>query len=935
MKTLTLKVSRLDSADKVALAEKTLSSLSGIADFTVRAAVEEVRIRHEQQTEPEAFQEALEAAGFFVYPVYDQPHEVFNTGDQVRRRGARQILYKQIAGIVISFLLVIGHLPTLLEVDMAWVPKVLQLPWVQLVLATPVQFWCGQAFYAGALRALRQRAATLDTLVVLGTSAAYFYSWLPTFFPQFLEAQGLAPAVYYEASSLVITLVLISQTIDQRAQTRTSNAMRKLVEMQAKTACVLREGQAVEMPLVDVKLGDRVLVRPGEQVPLDGEVIQGYSSVNEFILTGQDAPVEKRPGDTVTGTTFNQSGQFVFRVTRVGAVTVFTQLIALVKASQRNQKPTQRMVDRLTGWIVPLMILAAIATFVGWLVTTSNLTMASVTMANVLMVACPAALGLATTLALMIGGVGSAERGILMQGANTLDLAHQLQTIVLNKTGTLTQGKPRVTDYLSVRGASHHHSFSLKPATDAFSVLNLPRLDQADVMRLITVIEGYSGHPIGDAICDYVQTQAIELINPVRFPEDSDLSNFELIAGSGVQGKVSGRVVQIGTRRWLEELGINTQLTNFQGDSLPSLQLTWESEGKTVIWVAVDQAIKGLIGVSDPVNPNAADLVKALHQMGIEVVMMTGDNRRTADAIAEEVGIQHVIAEVRADQKVSVIKKLQSGKGHSQKRVVAMVGDSLSDVPAIAQADVGIAMGVANDLAIAASDMALLYIGLPGVVEAIQLSRATVRNIRQNLFLAFIFNLIGLPVAAGLLFPWYGWLLSPLIAGIAIALSLVAVVFNSMRLRWFRPRLEPTPRRSLALISKIRPDFVVWLLVSSLAIWVLASWLYPAHLGQVLGYLCGLCWAALLLAFGLRSRAASLPVLLFRCRQQLGLAAFAYSLQYLLWGVLRQPIGQAPWQSLLPGLILSVLSAVLFVIVLGDRPYAGKQRSDSLFSTSP
>ncbi|MEO1399894.1 MAG: copper-translocating P-type ATPase [Cyanobacteria bacterium J06635_1] len=929
MKTLTLKVSRLDSADKVTLAEKTLTSLSGIINFKVKADVEEVIIRHGQQIEPESFQQALEAAGFLVYPVYDQPHQVFNTGDQVRRRDARQTLYKQVFGIVVCCLLVIGHLPSLLEVDIAWIPKVLQLPWVQLLLATPVQFWCGQSFYAGAWRSLRQRVATLDTLVVLGTGTAYFYSLLPTFFPQLLIAQGLAPEVYYEASALVITLVLISQTLDKRAQLRTSNAMRKLVEMQAKTACVLREGQAVNTPLVDVKLGDFVLVRPGEQVPLDGEVVEGYSSVNEFILTGADAPVEKRVGDPVTGTTFNQSGQFVFRVTRVGAVTVFTQLIELVKSAQRNKKPSQRTVDRLTGWIVPLMILLAIATFVGWLVVTSNLTMASVTMANVLMIACPAALGLATTLALMIGGVGSAERGILMQGADTLDLAHQLQTIVLNKTGTLTQGKPRVTDYLSVRGASHHHSFSLKPATDTFSVLNLPRLDQADVMRLIAVIEGYSGHPIGDAICDYVQTQAIELINPIRFPSNSDLSDFELVAGSGVQGKVSGRFIQIGTRRWLEEQGINTQLTNFQGDSLPSLQLTWENEGKTVIWVAINHAVKGLIGVSDPINHNAPDLVKALHQMGIEVVMMTGDNHRTAEAIAEEVGIQHVIAEVRADQKVSVIKQLQSGRGKGPKRVVGMVGDSLSDVPAIAQADVGIAMGVANDLAIAASDMALLYIGLPGVVEAIQLSRATVRNIRQNLFLAFIFNAIGLPVAAGLLFPWYGWLLSPLIAGIAISLSLVAVVFNSMRLRWFRPRLEPSIKRSAGILSKIRPDFVLWLLGSSAAIWVLAGWLYPDHLGQVLGYLCGLCWLALVLAFGLRSRSW-----LFRCRQQIGLAALAYSLQYLLWGILKQPIGQILWQNLLPGLILSLLSALLFVIVLGNRQSVEKQPSDSLLSAN-
>ncbi|MEM9165343.1 MAG: HAD-IC family P-type ATPase, partial [Cyanobacteria bacterium P01_F01_bin.4] len=407
MKTLTLKVSRLDSADKISLAEKTFTSLKGIADFKVKAAIEEVVIRHEQQTAPESFQQALETAGFFVYPIYDQPHEVFNTGDQVRRRGARQVLYKQVFGIVVCCLLVIGHLPSLLEVDIAWIPKVLQLPWVQLLLATPVQCWCGQAFYAGAWRSLRQRVATLDTLVVLGTGTAYFYSLLPTFFPQLLIDQGLAPEVYYEASALVITLVLISQTIDKRAQLRTSNAMRKLVEMQAKTACVLREGQAVNTPLVDVKMGDLVLVRPGEQVPLDGEVVEGYSSVNEFILTGADAPVEKRVGDPVTGTTFNQSGQFVFRVTRVGAVTVFTQLIELVKSAQRNKKPSQRTVDRLTGWIVPLMILLAIATFVGWLVVTSNLTMASVTMANVLMIACPAALGLATTLALMIGGVGS------------------------------------------------------------------------------------------------------------------------------------------------------------------------------------------------------------------------------------------------------------------------------------------------------------------------------------------------------------------------------------------------------------------------------------------------------------------------------------------------------------------------------------------------
>jgi len=782
MDTLTLKLRGMSCAACANNVEKAIRSVRGVIDCNVNFGAEQAAINYDRSlTNLEQIQSAIAAAG---YSSYSLSEEILSQEDDAeiatRQAKQRELFLKVTVGGVISSFLFLGSLPMMTGLNLPFIPSFLENPWLQLVLTTPVMFWCGGSFYRNGWKAFKRHTATMDTLIALGTSAAYLYSLFITVFPGFFIAQGLVPHVYYEVAAIVITLILLGRLLENRAKGQTSEAIRKLMGLQARDARVIRNGVEIDVPIAEVRINDVILVRPGEKIPVDGEVIAGVSTVDEAMVTGESLPVKKQPGDEVIGATINGAGAFQFRATRVGKDTFLAQIVKLVQQAQGSKAPIQRLADRVTGWFVPAVIAIAIATFIIWFSFTGNLTLATMTTVGVLIIACPCALGLATPTSVMVGTGKGAENGILIKGADSLELAHKIQTIVLDKTGTLTVGKPTVTDFVTVNGTADGNELK--------------------VLQLAATVERNSEHPLASAVVRYAESQEVSLV---------EANNFQTIAGSGVQAIVSDRLVQIGTQRWLTELGINTT-------ALQQYKNAWEAAGKTVILIALDGEIEAVMGIADALKPSSAAVVKTLQKLGLEVVMLTGDNQKTAEAIAQQVGIKRVFAEVRPDRKAAIIQSLQQEMGLKRAQgknspnsslltpnsslltpnsslltphsIVAMVGDGINDAPALAQADVGIAIGTGTDVAIAASDITLISGDLQGIVTAIQLSRATINNIRQNLFFAFIYNVIGIPIAAGILFPIFGWLLNPIIAGAAMALSSVSVVSNALRLRKFQPK---------------------------------------------------------------------------------------------------------------------------------------------------
>jgi Cu+-exporting ATPase len=778
MDTLTLKLRGMSCASCAKRIEKTILSVTGVSECSVNFGAEQAVVKYNpRKTNFKQIQSTVESAGYSAYSLED---EGMMTGEDdaqkaVRLAELRNLKIKLAVAAVISILLVVGSLPMMIGVHLAFIPAWLHNPWLQLILTTPVQFWCGYKFYINSWKALKNRSATMDTLIVLGTSAAYFYSLFATIYPEFFVNQGLMPEVYYETAAVVITLILLGRLLESRARGQTSEAIRQLIGLQARDARVIRNGKEIDIPIQEVRIDDVILVRPGEKIPVDGEVISGNSTVDESMVTGESLPTKKVPGDEVIGATINKTGSFKFRATRIGKDTFLAQIVQLVQQAQGSSAPIQRLADQVTGWFVPAVISIAVVTFIIWFSVTRNLSLSLITTVGVLIIACPCALGLATPTSVMVGTGKGAENGILIKDATSLEMAHKIKTIVLDKTGTLTEGKPTVTDFVTVNGTANNNEMKL--------------------LQLVAAVERNSEHPLAEAIMNYARSQQ------VNFPE---AENFQAFAGSGVQGFVENQLVQIGTQRWLEELSINTSY--FQ-----QYKATWEAAGKTVVWIAVDGKIEGLMGIADALKPSSQDAVKALQKMGLEVVMLTGDNRQTAEAIASQVNINNIFAQVRPDEKVAVIKSLQKEGDSLETRrnknfsfptahfctdaitcvstphsLVAMVGDGINDAPALAQADVGFAIGTGTDIAIAASDITLISGDLQGIVTAIKLSRATIRNIRQNLFFAFIYNVAGIPIAAGVFYPIFGWLLNPMIAGGAMAFSSVFVVTNALRLRNFR-----------------------------------------------------------------------------------------------------------------------------------------------------
>nr|MBA3620031.1 copper-translocating P-type ATPase [Acidothermales bacterium] len=637
-----------------------------------------------------------------------------------------------------------------------YVPDLLENPWVQLVLSAPVMLLIGWPIHRTGLLALRNRSADMNTLISLGTIAAFGYSLLATVAPQALPED--VREVYYEVVSFIITIILLGRLIEARARAGTGDAIRSLVELAPRTARVLRGGTETEIPVDDVVVGDEIVVRPGEKVPVDGIIVRGRSTLDESMVTGESVPVEKTDGDTVIGATINTTGAFTMRATKVGADTMLAQIVKLVQEAQSSKAPIQRIADLVASYFVPAAVFIAIAAFAVWFVLgpDPSLTFALVAAVSVLIIACPCALGLATPLSIMVGTGKGARAGVLIRSAEALETAHKLHTVVLDKTGTITQGKPALTD-----------------------VLPAPGVDEKELLRLVASTERSSEHPLAQAIVAGGRDRGLELTEP---------ATFDSVTGKGVRATVDGRELLIGNARLLADAGIPTTELEQRAAALAEA-------GKTPMFIALDGRPAGLVAVADTIKPDSAAAVRGLHALGLEVAMITGDNRRTAQAVAAQVGIDRVLAEVLPEDKADEVRTLQD-----EGKLVAMVGDGVNDAPALAQADVGVAIGTGTDVAIEAADVTLVSGDLRGLVTAVALSKATMRNIRQNLVLAFAYNTAAIPIAAGVLYPVTGALLSPMIAAAAMAASSLSVVLNAGRLSRFTPpdvgSHSATPRAS-------------------------------------------------------------------------------------------------------------------------------------------
>lgn len=643
--------------------------------------------------------------------------------------------------------------------------------WLQLVLTTPVVFYCGGQFYRGAWAALRHRAADMNTLIAVGTGAAYLYSMAATIAPHiFAGATGADPMagmagmvqasqtpVYFEAASVIIALILLGRMLESRAKGHASDAIRGLIGLQAKTASVMRNGRETEIDVEKVVPGDIVIVRPGEKIPVDGYIVEGASAIDESMLTGESLPVGKKLGDEVFGATINKTGSFRFKATKVGRDTALQQIVKLVQEAQGSKAPIARLADVISGIFTPVVMCIAILTFVIWFVLAPvdvRFTMALVNFVSVLIIACPCALGLATPTAIMVGTGKGAENGVLIKGGESLETAHKLNTIVLDKTGTITKGEPALTDVVMRQTAADW-------------------IDENELLRLAASAEAGSEHPLGASVVRAAKARNLKL---------AEVTSFNAIPGHGITAEVDGRRLSVGNARLMRDCEVALDDVEEQAARLAA-------QGKTPMYAAVDGRLAGCIAVADTIRLESREAIAMMMRQGLEVVMITGDNRRTAEAVAKQVGIRRVIAAVLPEGKADEIKRLQS-----EKRIVGMVGDGINDAPALAQADVGIAIGTGTDVAIEASDVTLIQPDLRGVVTAIELSKATIRIVKQNLFWAFVYNCLGIPIAAGLLYPFTGWLLSPVLASLAMSFSSVSVVVNSLRLRKFRPAMQEAQR---------------------------------------------------------------------------------------------------------------------------------------------
>jgi Cu+-exporting ATPase len=736
-----LSVGGMSCAACVVRVERALAELEGVEQAAVNFATEKAQVTYDpKRVNLEKFRQAIEEAGY-------QFRGVARAELRDREREERQkeitllkkkLIFSIIAGAVIMVLSMPHFIPYLNEA-----PHQI-LYYLLFVLTTPVQFWAGRQFLTGAWSAARHGSADMNTLIAVGTLSAYLYSSIATFAPAFFHQSGLEPAVYFDSAAMIIALILLGRLLEARAKGQTSEAIRKLMGLAPKTARLVREGRETDVPIEAVQKGDLIRVRPGEKIPVDGRIREGHSAVDESMLTGESLPVDKNPGDEVIGATLNKSGSFLFEATRVGEETALAQIIRLVEEAQGSKAPIQRLADRVAGVFVPVVMGIAVATFLIWYLwgPAPSFTFGLLNFVAVLIIACPCALGLATPTAIMVGTGKGAENGILIKGGESLESVHRLTTIVFDKTGTLTKGQLTVTDIVPGEGHSAEQILSLAAA-----------------------VERNSEHPLGEAITRQAREKNLDL---------QEVKNFQAIAGQGVRAERQGKTVWIGNRRLMEDQGFDLNPFSEPADKLAG-------QGKTLMFLALDGKIVGLLALADTLKEFSKEAVADLKKMGLEVILLTGDNRQTAQAIGDQLQVDQVIAEVLPQDKTEQIKKLQ-GQG----KKVAMVGDGINDAPALAQAEVGIAIGSGTDVAMEASDITLIRDDLRVIVTAIRLSKRTIRTIRQNLFWAFFYNILGIPIAAGVLYPFWGILLNPILASAAMAFSSVSVVGNSLRLRRFK-----------------------------------------------------------------------------------------------------------------------------------------------------
>ena len=756
---VTLPIEGMTCASCVGRVERSLSRVPGVTQVSVNLATERATIAIGPGVDRATLEEAITRAGYRVGQVEapqpgsgQTPGAAAHARTVAREAEQRDLKVKVFVSLGIgAVLMILMYVP--LHLDARVVEPVL------LVLATFVQFWAGGRFYRAAWAVTRHGGTSMDTLVAVGTSVAYGYSAFVTLLPGLADRLGFQHHLYYETAVIIIALILMGRWLEARAKGRTSAAITALMGMQARTARVIRGGIDVDVPVDSVRVGDQVRVRPGEKVPVDGRILQGSSTLDESMLTGESLPVEKGLGDSVIGATINRTGSFVFEVAKVGSDTTLAQIVRMVEEAQGSKAPIQRLADTVSSFFVPAVLVLALLTFLGWLAFGPNprLTMAIQSAVAVLIIACPCALGLATPTAIMVGTGKAAELGILIRGGEALEAARRIDAIVLDKTGTLTRGKPAVTGVYPVAGI---------------------QLDE--LVALAAAVEVGSEHPLGQAVLAHARQAELSL---------AEATAFQGVPGHGAHAVVDGRQVAIGNIRLMQSIGVEVTRAGVEAPGT----------GGTLLYVAFDKQLAGTIAISDTIKPESPEVVAEMHALGLEVWMLTGDNAEAARSIAAQAGIEHVMAEVLPDQKAAKIKELQA-----QGRRVAMVGDGINDAPALAQADLGIAIGTGTDVAMAASDITLIGGDLRGIVTAIALSRKTVGAIKQGLFWAFAYNILLIPVAMGALYPLFRVLLSPMLAAAAMAMSSVSVVTNALRLRGFERPTSPEQILHPGIVERAR-----------------------------------------------------------------------------------------------------------------------------------